>query len=75
MSNHTAQEPSGYLDGYNFKSFFGVTGKPGKFVWQRGQERVPDNWVSSLQTPITVVHTTDQYHTVPSPFFQPIHCT
>ncbi|KUJ08333.1 Cloroperoxidase, partial [Mollisia scopiformis] len=44
MSNHTAQEPSGCLDGYNFKSFFGVTGQPGSFVWQRGQERVPDQW-------------------------------
>ena len=45
MSNHTAQEPSGYLDGYNFKSFFGVTGdKVDDFVWVRGQERVPENW-------------------------------
>lgn len=24
MSNHTAEEPSGYLDGYNFKTFFAV---------------------------------------------------
>ncbi|KAB9006561.1 hypothetical protein FH972_026915 [Carpinus fangiana] len=44
MSNHSAEEPSGYLDGYNFKSFFGVTGKPGSFKWERGLERVPDNW-------------------------------
>ncbi|EME38607.1 hypothetical protein DOTSEDRAFT_141021, partial [Dothistroma septosporum NZE10] len=44
MSNHTAEEPAGYLDGYNFKSFFGVTGKPGSFVWQRGQERIPERW-------------------------------
>ncbi|CZR54569.1 uncharacterized protein PAC_04453 [Phialocephala subalpina] len=44
MSNHTEEELSGYLDGYNFKSFFGVTGESGSFEWQRGQERVPDNW-------------------------------
>lgn len=44
MSNHSTEEPSGYLDGYNFKSFFGVTGEPGSFKWERGQERVPDNW-------------------------------
>jgi hypothetical protein len=44
MSNHSAKEPSGYLDGYNFKTFFGVSGEPGSFKWERGQERVPDNW-------------------------------
>ena len=44
MSNHSAAEPSGYLDGYNFKSFFGVSGEPGSFQWNRGQERVPDHW-------------------------------
>lgn len=44
MSNHSKEEPSGYLDGYNFKTFFGVTGEPGSFKWNRGQERVPDNW-------------------------------
>ncbi|KAK5123917.1 hypothetical protein LTR85_002114 [Meristemomyces frigidus] len=36
MSNHTESEPSGYLDGYNLKTFFGV--------WERGQERVPEAW-------------------------------
>lgn len=41
MSNFTEAEPSGYLDGYSFKSFFGVTGEPGSFVWQRGQEVSP----------------------------------
>ncbi|KAF2755744.1 hypothetical protein EJ05DRAFT_540403 [Pseudovirgaria hyperparasitica] len=44
MSNHSAAEPSGYLDGYNFKTFFGVSGTPGNFVWERGQERVPPDW-------------------------------
>lgn len=44
MSNHTKEEPSGYLDGYNFKTFFGVSGEPGSFEWNKGQERVPENW-------------------------------
>ncbi|OQO04752.1 hypothetical protein B0A48_09675 [Cryoendolithus antarcticus] len=44
MSNHSAAVPSGYLDGYNFKTFFGVSGNPGSFVWNRGQERVPEDW-------------------------------
>lgn len=44
MSNHSTEEPNGYLDGYNFKSFFAVSGEPGNFKWNPGQERVPDNW-------------------------------
>jgi hypothetical protein len=44
MSNHTKEEPAGYLDGYNFKSFFGVEGEPGNFKWLPGQERVPEDW-------------------------------
>lgn len=46
MSNHSAEEPSGYLDGYMFKQFFAVTGEPGSFEWVKGQERIPENWVS-----------------------------
>lgn len=44
MSNHTVEEPSGYLNGDTFKQFFGVSGEPGSFVWNKGQERIPDNW-------------------------------
>jgi hypothetical protein len=44
MSNHSAEEPSGYLDGYNLKSFFGITGEPGSFVWNAGTEQIPQNW-------------------------------
>ncbi|CZT25349.1 related to oxidase [Ramularia collo-cygni] len=44
MSNHSHEVPGGYLDGYNFKSFFGVAGEPGSFQWLKGQERVPENW-------------------------------
>jgi len=45
MSNHSADQPSGYLDGYNFKSFFGVAGDYPDLEWLPGQERVPENWV------------------------------
>ncbi|GIZ48876.1 hypothetical protein CKM354_001191900 [Cercospora kikuchii] len=46
MSNHSAEVPAGYLDGYNFASFFGVdtSGGPGNFKWLPGQERVPEDW-------------------------------
>ncbi|KAJ5085596.1 hypothetical protein N7532_010367 [Penicillium argentinense] len=44
MSNHSEEEPSGYLDSYSFKQFFGVTGYPGSFIWHKGQERIPKNW-------------------------------
>ncbi|KAJ5648442.1 hypothetical protein N7490_004814 [Penicillium lividum] len=44
MSNFSAEEPTGYLDGFTFKQFFGVTGSPGSFVWNKGQERIPNNW-------------------------------
>lgn len=44
MSNHTAEEPNGYLDGEMFKQFFAVTGDYPNFTWLPGQERIPDNW-------------------------------
>ncbi|CAK1367452.1 unnamed protein product [Cercospora beticola] len=46
MSNHSAEQPAGYLDGYNFASFFGVdtSGGAGNFKWLPGQERVPEDW-------------------------------
>jgi hypothetical protein len=48
MSNHSADQPSGYLDGYNFKSFFGVAGEYPDLEWLPGQERVPENWVKKM---------------------------
>ncbi|KAI9651489.1 MAG: hypothetical protein M1831_000806 [Alyxoria varia] len=44
MSNHSQAEPEGFLDGNVFKSFFAVTGNEGSHVWNKGQERIPDNW-------------------------------
>lgn len=71
MSNHSKEEPSGYLDGYNFKTFFGVTGEPGSFKWNRGQERVPDNWVSceNFFTKNMVL-----IYEVSPPINKPVHC-
>ena len=44
MSNHSAAEPEGFLDVDVFKSFFAVTGERGSHVWNKGQERIPENW-------------------------------
>lgn len=44
MSNHSAENPGGVLTRKVLKSFFAVTGEPGSFVHNRGQERIPDNW-------------------------------
>ncbi|KAB8446271.1 hypothetical protein FH972_025251 [Carpinus fangiana] len=44
MSNRTAAEPNGYLDGEIFKTFFGVSGTYPNFKWLPGKERIPENW-------------------------------
>lgn len=44
MSNHTASQPSGYLDQPQLKTFFSITGEPGSFVHTPGYEAIPDNW-------------------------------
>ncbi|KAF7193697.1 Dothistromin biosynthesis peroxidase dotB [Pseudocercospora fuligena] len=44
MSNHSSAVPGGYLDGAQFKTFFGISGNYPNFVWNKGQERIPDNW-------------------------------
>ncbi|KAF1363279.1 hypothetical protein EJ07DRAFT_152776 [Lizonia empirigonia] len=45
MSNHSAEQPVGFLSRDVLKTFFAVTGDaPGSFVHNRGQERIPDNW-------------------------------
>ena len=54
MSNHTAAEPGGYLDGSMFKTFFSMDGEYPNFTWQRGYEKIPDvrhhlNYLLSLQ--------------------------
>lgn len=44
MSNRSADNMGGVLNGEVLKSFFAVTGTPGNFVHNRGMERIPDNW-------------------------------
>lgn len=50
MSNHSAEEPNGYLDGEMFKTWFAVTGDYPNFTWLPGQERIPDNWYKRTTT-------------------------
>lgn len=44
MSNHSHEEPSGYLNGAMFKEFYAVEGDYPNFTWKRGQEKIPKNW-------------------------------
>ncbi|KAI5361337.1 putative chloroperoxidase [Septoria linicola] len=44
MSNHSAEEPNGWLDGEMFKTFFAVEGQYPNFKWLPGQERIPERW-------------------------------
>jgi hypothetical protein len=45
MSNHSAENPGGFLSREVLKTFFAVTGDaPGNFVHTQGHERIPENW-------------------------------
>lgn len=44
MSNHSADNPGGYLDKAQLKSFFGVSGPDNALVGNKGQEQIPQNW-------------------------------
>lgn len=50
MSNHSAEEPNGYLDGEMFKTWFAIEGDYPNFKWLPGQERIPDNWYKRTTT-------------------------
>lgn len=50
FSNHTAENPEGYLDAKTLMSFQGVTGEKGSYKWARGQERIPENVSSYRKT-------------------------
>jgi hypothetical protein len=59
FSNHSVDEPNGYLDAYNLKSFFGVSGPDSALVWNKGQERIPYNWYRRPSTnPYTITSAT-----------------
>ncbi|CAE6534056.1 unnamed protein product [Rhizoctonia solani] len=44
MSNHSTEAPNGVLVHEVLKSFFAVTGSSANLTYQRGYERIPDNW-------------------------------
>ena len=52
MSNHSVDQPGGYLSTDVLKSFFAITGtgngasgdNPGDYVHHSGMERIPENW-------------------------------
>ncbi|KAG9125084.1 hypothetical protein FRC07_009049 [Ceratobasidium sp. 392] len=44
MSNHSAEAPDGFMTGEVLKSFFAVSGTSGNLTYNKGHERIPDNW-------------------------------
>ncbi|QRV90095.1 aromatic peroxygenase [Ceratobasidium sp. AG-Ba] len=44
MSNHSSEHPEGVLDHEVLKSFYGVGGNSDSLTYQKGYERIPDNW-------------------------------
>ncbi|KAG8742553.1 hypothetical protein FRC11_014249, partial [Ceratobasidium sp. 423] len=44
MSNHSTEAPEGVLDHEVLKSFFGVSGSSDSLTYQKGYERIPENW-------------------------------
>ncbi|KAG8786643.1 hypothetical protein FRC12_016428 [Ceratobasidium sp. 428] len=44
MSNHSAQALDGVLTGDVLKSFFAVSGTGNNLTYNKGYERIPDNW-------------------------------
>ncbi|KAF8699333.1 Peroxidase, family 2, partial [Rhizoctonia solani] len=44
MSNYSGEHPEGILNHDVLKSFYGVSGSGNNLTYQRGYERIPDNW-------------------------------
>jgi hypothetical protein len=44
MANHTKERPEGILTYSTIADWFGVTGEPGSYVANPGNERIPENW-------------------------------
>lgn len=44
MGNKTEENPQGVLNGDILKTFYAVSGEEGNFKYNRGHERIPDNW-------------------------------
>jgi hypothetical protein len=71
MSNHSTEEPSGYLDGEMFKQFFAVKGTYPNLVWDKHQERIPGKTYTNC--PSAIVLTLNHRQLVPSPQQQSIY--
>ena len=64
MANKSEEYPQGKLNGEVLKSFFAVTGDDGNFQYNRGHERIPDNWytrniIDAYTIPYLNIDTTD----------------
>lgn len=44
MSNHSADNPGGYLSVDVLKSFFAISGSGSSYQYNPGMERIPENW-------------------------------
>ncbi|GKT54633.1 oxidase [Colletotrichum tofieldiae] len=44
FANYSSERPDGLLNKETLKSFFAVQGEEGSFTYNRGWERIPENW-------------------------------
>lgn len=44
MSNHSADQPNGFLTRDVLKSFFAISGPDNAHVYKKGTEQIPLNW-------------------------------
>ncbi|TDZ31476.1 Dothistromin biosynthesis peroxidase dotB [Colletotrichum spinosum] len=49
FANHSSSNPTGVLNKQTLKSFFAVQGQDGHLTYNRGWERIPENW---YRTPV-----------------------
>ncbi|EXF73805.1 oxidase [Colletotrichum fioriniae PJ7] len=49
FANHSTENPTGLLNKATLKSFFAVEGEEGNLTYNRGWERIPENW---YRTPV-----------------------
>ncbi|KAF6803852.1 oxidase [Colletotrichum musicola] len=49
FANHSAENPTGVLNKATLKSFFAVSGEDGNLTYNKGWERIPENW---YRTPV-----------------------
>jgi hypothetical protein len=55
MSNHSADQPDGYLEKSQLKAVFGISGPDNQLRWNKGQEKIPQDWYRRPTTnPYTV---------------------